>query len=97
MPNGAEPLRRANRKGAGRMSAYQVNQDTIDLMVSVLVEWGRGLRETPTTYTYGEHPTDPELPFAVGNGFAIVDTNHNTADALGRELIAANIRSLTAR
>jgi hypothetical protein len=79
------------------MSAYQVNQDTIDLMVSVLVEWGRGLRETPTTYTYGEHPTDPELPFAVGNGFAIVDTNHNTADALGRELIAANIRSLTAR
>jgi hypothetical protein len=80
------------------MSAYQVNKDTIDLMVSVLIEWGDGLRN-PYTYTYGEPATDAELVEQTENrnGYRITTTTHNTADALGRELIAANVRSLTAR
>jgi hypothetical protein len=80
------------------MSAYQVNNDTIDLMVSVLIEWGNGLR-TPWGYSYGEPPTDPELVewLQTHTGFYMFRTDHTTADALGRELIAANVRSLTAR
>jgi hypothetical protein len=80
------------------MSAYQVNKDTIDLMVSVLIEWGRAYCE-PYTYTYGEPATDAELVEQTENrnGYRITRTDHTTADALGRELIAANVRSLTAR
>ena len=81
------------------MSAYQVSTDTIDLMVSVLVEWGSGQRLHPWLYSYGDQPTEPELTerLQVGTGFCMFENNYNTADALGRELIAANIRSLTAR
>ena len=80
------------------MSAYQVNKDTIDLMVSVLIEWGNS-RHTLWGYSYGEPPTEPELTEALhnGQGFHMFEINYTTADALGRELIAANVRSLTAR
>lgn len=79
------------------MSAYQVNKDTIDLMVSVLVEWGGVF--TPTSYTYGAEPTDSELAENTQSrdGYRMTRTNHTTADAIGREFIAANVRSLTAR
>lgn len=79
------------------MSAYQVNQDTIDLMVSVLVKWGS--HRSPMTYTYGDEPTDSELVENTENrdGYRMTRTDYTTADALGRELIAANVRSLTAR
>ena len=79
------------------MSAYQVSQDTIDLMVSVLVEW-RGYG-SPYVYTYGKPPTDPELveTTEIGRGYNITRADRTTADALGRELIDANVASLMAR
>lgn len=80
------------------MSAYQVNKDTIDLMVSVLVDWGsRSLGHT--VYTYGVPPTDPELleQTEIGEGYNLTRGSMTEADALGRELIDANVRSLSAR
>jgi len=80
------------------MSAYQVNRDTIDLMVSVLIEWG-GVSRTTSVYTYGALPMDAELleNTEERGGYNITRTGHTEADALGRELIDANVRSLAAR
>lgn len=80
------------------MSAYQVNRDTIDLMVSVLIEWG-GLGRSSTVYTYGGLPNDPELLENTEHNacYNITRTTHQEADALGRELIDANVSSLLAR
>jgi hypothetical protein len=80
------------------MSAYQVNRDTIDLMVSVLIEWG-GPGRTTSVYTYGELPSDPELleNTEPRGGYNITRTSHLEADALGRELIDANVASLAGR
>ncbi len=80
------------------MSAYQVNQDTIDLIVSVLVSWNkRG--GSPYAYTYGESPTDEQLitETELGRGYMMTRADYTTADALGRELIDANVRSLASR
>lgn len=85
------------------MSAYQVSSDTIDLIVSVLVEWGErsGSRYL---YTWNDGPTDPELQEATeyrtgtdGAGYSMTRLSHTEADAIGRELIDANVRSLMAR
>ena len=86
-----------NRNGV-KVSAYQVNRDTIDLLVSVLVEWG-GPGRSSTIYTYGELPNDPELLENTEHNFNynITRTSHLEADALGRELIDANVSSLLAR
>jgi hypothetical protein len=82
------------------MSAYQVSTDTIDLMVSVLVsqEWQK-YSGTHYLYTYGEGPTEAELVENTENrnGYRLIRCDETTADSLGRELIAANVRSLTAR
>lgn len=80
------------------MSAYQVSRDTIDLMVSVLVDWGnRSLGHT--IYTYGIGPSDPELLELTeyGSGYCMTRGSMTEADALGRELIDANVRSLASR
>lgn len=82
------------------MSAYQVNQDTIDLIVSVLVNWGKSRGGwSPNIYTYGELPTDEQLLTETeqGNGYNITRGDMTTADAIGRELIDANVRSLATR
>jgi hypothetical protein len=86
-----------NRNGV-KVSAYQVNRDTIDLLVSVLIEWG-GPGRTTSVYTYGELPNDPELleNTEPRGGYNITRTSHLEADALGRELIDANVSSLLAR
>jgi hypothetical protein len=80
------------------MSAYQVHRDTIDLMVSVLVEWG-GPGRTPYIYTWGELPTDPELleNTEARGEYNITRASYTEADALGRELIDANVASLAGR
>jgi hypothetical protein len=80
------------------MSAYQVNQDTVDLIVSVLVSWNkRG--GSPTVYTYGEPPTDEQLitETETGRGYMMTRADYTTADAIGRELIDANVKSLATR
>jgi len=80
------------------MSAYQVNRDTIDLIVSVLVSWNkRG--GSPYVYTYGEPPTDPEVIAETEqhSTYAFTRADYTTADALGRELIDANVKSLATR
>ena len=85
-------------KGGRQVSAYQVNQDTIDLIVSVLVSWNkRG--GSPTVYTYGEPPTDEQLitETETGRGYMMTRADYTTADAIGRELIDANVRSLATR
>lgn len=82
------------------MSAYQVNQDTIDLIVSVLVSWGKHRGGwSPNVYTYGELPTDQELLAETEqrDGYQVTRGDMTTADALGRELIDANVRSLATR
>lgn len=83
-------------KGKYNMSAYQVNRETIDLIVSVLVDWGRDGRHV---YTYGDPPTDTELlaETEVREGYNYTRTDYTTADALGRELIDVNVRSLATR
>jgi hypothetical protein len=80
------------------MSAYQVNSDTIDLIVSVLVSWNKRGAST-YVYTYGEDPTDPEViaETELGRGYMMTRADYTTADALGRELIDANVRSLASR
>lgn len=80
------------------MSAYQVNKDTIDLMVSALIEWG-GYGRSPNVYTWGALPNDPELLeiTEAREGYNITRASHTEADALGRELIDANVTSLAAR
>jgi len=80
------------------VSAYQVNQDTIDLLVSVLVEWG-GPGRTPYTYTWGALPNDPELleNTEAREGYNITRASYTEADAVGRELIDANVASLAGR
>jgi hypothetical protein len=80
------------------VSAYQVPRDTIDLIVSVLVEWG-GPRRSDTVYTYGEPPLDAELLAAteVRGSYNMTRATMTEADAIGRELIDANVRSLMAR
>jgi hypothetical protein len=80
------------------MSAYQVHRDTVDLMVSVLIEWG-GYGRSPNVYTWGELPTDPELLeiTEAREGYNITRASHTEADALGRELIDANVASLAGR
>ncbi len=82
------------------MSAYQVSTDTIDLLVSVLVcqEWQK-YSGTHYLYAYGAEPTDPELVENTENrhGYRFTRCDETTADSIGRELIAANVRSLTAR
>jgi hypothetical protein len=81
------------------VSAYQVNRDTIDLMVSVLIEWGGIGGRSHGVYTYGRLPDDEELLENTEGrgGYHYTRTDHTTADALGRELIDANVRSLAAR
>lgn len=82
------------------MSAYQVNQDTIDLIVSVLVKWGQHRGGwSPNIYTYGQPPTDEELLAETEqrDGYNVTRGDMTTADALGRELIDANVRSLASR
>lgn len=81
------------------MSAYQVNRDTIDLMVSVLIEWGGPSSRSPYVYTYGAAPLDAELlgETEIHGGYNVTYTSHVQADALGRELIDANVASLMAR
>lgn len=81
------------------MSAYQVNQDTVDLIVSVLVTWGQGRGGSVNVYTYGELPTDEQLQTEThqGSGYMMTRADYTTADALGRELIDANVRSLATR
>lgn len=80
------------------MSAYQVNKDTIDLMVSVISDWGsRSLGRS--IYTYGTPPADHELleQTEIRDGYNITRGELTEADALGRELIDANVRSLATR
>lgn len=82
------------------MSAYQVSQDTIDLIVSVIVGWGKHRGGwSPNVYTYGAFPTDEELRAETEQreGYLITRGDMTTADALGRELIDANVRSLASR
>ncbi len=81
------------------MSAYQVNRDTIDLMVSVLVEWGGVGGRSPYVYTYSNLPNDEQLLEETEGrgGYNVTRATYDTADALGRELIDANVKSLTAR
>lgn len=81
------------------MSAYQVSRDTIDLMVSVLIEWGGPAGRSPYVYTYGELPNDDQLRQETEQrgGYNVTRATHTEADALGRELIDANIASLMAR
>ncbi len=81
------------------MSAYQVNKDTIDLMVSVLIDWGNPGGRSPYVYTYGDLPMDSELLEETEGrgGYNVTRATYETADALGRELIDANVKSLTAR
>ena len=80
------------------MSAYQVSKDTIDLMVSVLTEWGRA-GDSRYLYTYGATPNDPELleNTEVRGGYNLTIVSGSLADALGRELIDANVSSLMSR
>jgi hypothetical protein len=89
---------RQHRNGVN-VSAYQVNRDTIDLMVSVLIEWGGPGGRSPYIYTFGALPTDDELLEETEGrgGHHVTRATHSTADALGRELIDANVKSLTAR
>lgn len=81
------------------MSAYQVNQDTIDLMISALIDWGGNMGRSPYLYTYGELPNDPQLLEETEDRgeYKITRVSHTEADALGRELIDANVMSLAAR
>jgi hypothetical protein len=81
------------------VSAYQVNKDTIDLMVSVLIEWGGPGGRSPYTYTWGALPTDVELleNTEPREGYNITRASYTEADALGRELIDANVKSLASR
>lgn len=81
------------------MSAYQVNKDTIDLMVSVLIDWGSPGGRSPYIYTYGDLPTDSQLSEETEGreGYNVTRATYETADALGRELIDANVKSLAAR
>ena len=81
------------------MSAYQVNRDTIDLMVSALIEWGYPGGRSPYIYTWGALPTDPELldNTEERGGYNITRASYTEADALGRELIDANVASLAGR
>ena len=81
------------------MSAYQVNSDTIDLMVSVLIEWGGPGNRSPYLYTWGELPNDPQLLEETEDrgDYKITRASHTEADALGRELIDANVASLAGR
>lgn len=84
------------------MSAYQVNIDTIDLIVSVIVEWG----ERPHSrylYSWSDGPEDPELQQATeyhnetSPAYMMTRLGQGETDAIGRELIDANVRSLMAR
>ena len=81
------------------MSAYQVNQDTIDLMISALIDWGGNMGRSPYLYTYGDLPNDPQLLDETEDRgeYKITRVSHTEADALGRELIDANVMSLAAR
>lgn len=78
------------------MSAYQVTRDTIDLIVSILTSWDTS---SPYVYTYGEPPRDQELlsETEIRDGYNMTRATYETVDALGRELIDANVRSLAAR
>ena len=81
------------------MSAYQVNRDTIDLMVSSLIEWGGPGNRSPYLYTWGALPNDPQLLELVEDRgeYQITRIGYTEADALGRELIDANVASLAGR
>jgi hypothetical protein len=81
------------------MRAYQVNRDTIDLMVSALIEWGSPGGRSPYLYTWGALPTDIELLESTEEreGYNITRATYTEADALGRELIDANVKSLASR
>lgn len=81
------------------MSAYQVNQDTIDLMISALIEWGGPGNRSPYLYTWGALPNDSQLLEETEDrgDYKITRVSHTEADALGRELIDANVASLAGR
>ena len=67
-------------------------------MVSALIEWG-GYGRSPNVYTWGALPNDPELLeiTEAREGYNITRASHTEADALGRELIDANVASLAGR
>lgn len=88
------------------MSAYQVLPDTIDIIVATIVElsWHRtdGASQYATPYHEREIETDtPEMAALVEESYSMWRMNlpiaHDTADIIGRELVAANILSLAAR
>jgi len=83
------------------MSAFMVETDTIDLIVSVLVEWRPKHGEVDQRlFTYGRGPLDPELAqyTTEHDGYHVTSLGgFLLADALGRELIDANVASLGAR